>query len=197
MQKNLTFAFAFGILFLETEGCGIKAKNMSLCGLFAALLAICAWICVPVADTVITLQTFALFLCLRTLGGKRGFASTVVYLLLGAVGLPVFSGFRGGIGTLLGVTGGYLTGFLFTAVFYWLLTALAGNTPRVQLLALIGGLLLCYAFGSLWFYHGYLSSGSPVSMGLLLTKCVLPYLLPDGIKLVLAWQLSKKLRRFV
>ena len=179
------------------EGWRIKAKNMALCGLFAALLTICAWICVPLADTVITLQTFGLFLCLGTLGGKRGFAATAVYLLLGVIGLPVFSGFRGGIGTLLGVTGGYLTGFLITSAVYWLITALAGDIPKVRLFAFICGLLLCYVFGTLWYYWVFISSGSLVSISILLTKCVFPFLLPDGIKLVLAWQLSKKLRRFV
>ena len=170
---------------------------MALCGLFSALLAVCAWIALPLGDVAITLQTFGVFLCLGTLGGRRGTTSVFVYLLLGAVGLPVFSGFRGGFGALLSATGGYLTGFLFSALLYWLLTALRGNRPTAQLVAMAAGLLVCYAFGSIWYYTIYLRGGTAVTAGFIIIKCILPYLLPDAAKLLLAWQLSQKLRRFV
>lgn len=94
---------------------------MVLCGLFSALLAICAWICIPVLHITYTLQTFAIFLALFTLGGKWGTLTIGIYLLLGAVGVPVFSGFRGGFGALLGVTGGFLWGFLLSGILYWML----------------------------------------------------------------------------
>ena len=175
-------------------GCGIKVKNMALCGLFAALLALCAWLSFPLADMAITLQTFGVFLCLGILGGKRGTAAILVYLLLGAVGLPVFSGFRGGIGMLLGVTGGYLTGFLFCGLTYWLLTVIF---PKYPLPAMIAGLLVCYSFGSIWYYYMYTAAGSGATLGFIVTKCILPYLFPDTIKLLLAWHFSRKLKRFV
>ena len=166
---------------------------MALCGLFAALLALCAWLSFPLGDAAITLQTFGIFLCLGVLGGKRGTAAIFVYLLLGAAGLPVFSGFRGGIGALLSTTGGYLTGFLACGLLYWLLTAF--KTPSLP--AMAAGLLLCYCFGSFWYYTIYIESGSAVTVGFIILKCVLPYLLPDAIKLFLAWRLSQKLKRFV
>ncbi len=169
-------------------------KNMALCALFAALLSVCAWLAIPLGDIYITLQTFGVFLCLATLGGKRGSIAVLVYLLLGAAGLPVFSGFRGGPGALLSTTGGYLTGFLACALVYWLLTALF---PRKTLLALVVGLLVCYCFGTVWYYNVYIESGSAISLWLILSKCVLPYLLPDGVKLVFALTLAKKLRPFV
>jgi len=169
----------------------VKARNMALCALFAALLAVCAWTSVPVGDTVFTLQTFGVFLTLGLLGGKWGTLSILVYLLLGAAGLPVFSGFRGGIGALLGVTGGYLAGFLFTGLVYWLVTACRGPKP----LAMVLGLVACYAFGTLWFRFGYLQGGSTMGIGAVLLKCVAPYLLPDGIKLALALSLTTRLRR--
>ena len=90
----------------------MKVRNMALCALFAALMALCAWISIPAGDVAITMQTFALFLTLGVLGGKRGTIAVSIYLLLGIVGLPVFSGFQGGLGTLLGATGGYIAGFL-------------------------------------------------------------------------------------
>lgn len=169
---------------------------MALCGLFSALLAVCAWIALPLGDVAVTLQTFGVFLCLGTLGGKRGTISVLVYLLLGAVGLPVFSGFRGGIGMLLGTTGGYLTGFLFSALLYWFLTFLWRDNPNLRLAAMIIGLLICYIFGSVWYYFVYISGGSAVSAGFIIIKCILPYLLPDTLKLLFAWQLSQKLQRF-
>lgn len=172
----------------------MKIRNMVLCGMFSALLSVCAWLSFPMADVAITLQTFGVFLCLGTLGGKRGTVAIFVYLLLGVVGLPVFSGFRGGLGTLLGVTGGYLTGFLASGLIFWLLTSLF---PRQVLPAMLVGLLVCYCFGSIWYYNVYIESGSAVSMGAIVLKCVLPYLLPDGLKLLLAHRLSQKLKRFV
>lgn len=171
----------------------MKIKNMVLCGIFAALLCVCAWLSFPLGDTAITLQTFGVFLCLGTLGGKRGTLSISVYLLLGAVGLPVFSGFRGGIGALLGTTGGYLTGFLVCGLVYWLLTSLL---PRHTLIPMIAGLLICYCFGSIWYYNVY-AAGSAATLGFIFAKCVLPFLLPDIAKLFLAHSLSKKLKPFV
>lgn len=172
----------------------MKLKYMALCGLFAALLALCAWLSFPMGDVAVTLQTFGVFLCLGLLGGRRGTGAILVYLLLGAVGLPVFSGFRGGLGALLGVTGGYLTGFLICGLVYWLLSALL---PGHTLLPMVAGLVACYCFGSLWYSYIYIGNGTAANLGFILAKCVLPYLLPDGIKLFLALTLTKKLRRFV
>ena len=91
----------------------MRTQELARAALFAALIAICSWISIPTA-VPFTLQTFAVFLALGVLGGKLGTLSVAVYLLLGAVGLPVFAGFQGGLGALLGATGGYLAGFLLT-----------------------------------------------------------------------------------
>ena len=161
-----------------------SSKHMVQCALFAALMAVCAWISLPLGDTVFTLQTLAVFLCLGLLGGKRGSAAIAIYLLLGAAGMPVFSGFRGGIGTLAGVTGGYLWGFLAAALVYRLLERFG------KLSAMIAGQLVCYLCGSLWFYL-YAGGG----FWLILVRCVLPYLLPDGVKIGLAYILTRRLAR--
>ena len=81
---------------------------MVLCSLFASLTAVCAWIAVPLPGVSFTMQTFAVLLCLGILGGKWGSVSILLYLLLGIVGLPVFTGFRGGAAALLDPTGGFL-----------------------------------------------------------------------------------------
>ena len=158
---------------------------MVLCSLFAALTAVCAWISLPVADIAFTLQTFAVFLSLGLLGGKWGCVSILIYLTLGAVGLPVFAGFRGGIGMLLGTTGGYLWGFLAGGLVYW------GLEKLCKPLGMIAGLLACYLCGTWWFslYAG--GAGFWASM----VKCVVPYLIPDGVKLYLARTLSEKLKK--
>ena len=174
----------------------MKIRNMALCAMFAALLAVCAWVAFPVGDSVITMQTFALFLTLGILGGKRGTVSVCVYLLLGIVGVPVFSGFQGGFAVLLGPTGGYLFGFLATALIYWLVTALGRDKEISRLLGMVLGLLGCYLLGTLWFCFGYLSAGA-LSWGAILLKCVVPYLLPDTAKLIMAWLLARRLWLFV
>ena len=108
----------------------MKTKDMALIGLFAALLAICSWISIP-TTIPFTLQTMGVFLAVGLLGGKRGTISILLYLLIGAVGVPVFSGFKGGIGALAGPTGGYLIGFVGTALIMWLFTARFGSSTKV------------------------------------------------------------------
>lgn len=158
--------------------------------MFTALLCVCAWIGIPLGNTVFTLQTFGLFLTLLLLGGRRGLFVCCAYLLLGSAGLPVFSGFRGGLGMLTGATGGYLWGFLAAAFVYSLL-------EQFPLLGLILGLLTCYLCGTLWFLYLYLDTDVPMALGAVIAKCVLPYLIPDGIKLGLALLLSKRLHKFI
>ena len=173
----------------------MKVRNMARCALFAALLTVCAWIAVPLGDVAFTMQTFGVFLALGLLGGKWGTAAVFVYLLLGVAGAPVFSGFRGGIGVLMDATGGYLAGFLLCALLYWLITAIWGDGAKTRIFAMLLGLFACYAFGTAWFFFGYLQGRGGI--GLILIKCVVPYLLPDALKLILAWFLTGRLKRFV
>lgn len=173
-------------------------RDMTLCALFAALLAVCAWISIPTPwEVSFTLQTFAVFAALGLLGGKRGTIALVVYMLLGAVGLPVFSGFKGGAGVLLGTTGGYIMGFLLSALLYWLLTALLGEKPWVQILAMVLGLVVCYAAGTAWYMVVYTQNKGAIALGTVLGWCVFPYIIPDLVKLALAVVLTRGLKRFV
>ena len=174
----------------------MKIRNMARCALLTALLCICAWIGFPLGDVSITMQTFGLFLTLGLLGGKIGSLSCFLYLLLGSVGLPVFSGFRGGLGTLLGATGGYILGFLAAALVYWLITTLLGTRLPIRAGASLLGLLVCYGFGTLWYTLIWTKAGG-LSLGLILGKCVLPYLLPDLLKLGLALAATEKLKRII
>ena len=171
-------------------------RDMALCALCAALTAVCAWISIPVLEIAFTMQTFAVFVTLGLLGGKRGTISVLVYLLLGLVGLPVFSGFRA-TEALVGVTGGYIVGFLASALVYWLITAVLGEKMWTQLLGMVAGLVVCYAFGSIWFYILYLNGGNTMSFAVILAKCVIPFIIPDAAKIALALLLTRRLKKFV
>ena len=169
---------------------------MTQCAFFGALLGLCGWISIPLGDVAFTLQTFGLFLTLLLLEGKWGTAAVTVYLVLGAAGLPVFSGFRGGLGVLLGATGGYIDGFLLAALGYWLICTLFRSRPWARTLGCLAGLLLCYSAGTAWFCLAYAGNGG-LSLGAVVLKCVLPYVIPDLAKLYLAQLLAKRLRPFV
>ena len=120
----------------------LGTKDIALTALFVAVMAVCSWISIP-ATVPFTLQTFGVFLSVGLLGGKRGSLAVLVYLLLGAVGLPVFSGFTGGIGHLLGPTGGYIIGFIFSALLMWLAERLFGKSVAVLAVSMIAGLIVC------------------------------------------------------
>ncbi len=169
----------------------MKSRMMARCGLFVALMSLCTWIGVG-APVAFTLQTFAVALSLLLLGGKWGCVSICVYLLLGAAGAPIFSGFRGGIGMLLGPTGGYLSGFLITALVYWLITASVKNA-FAPILGLVLGLIGLYAVGTVW--YAVLFGADTGWIGILST-CVAPFVLPDLGKLLLALSLYKRLQQY-
>jgi len=167
---------------------------MELCmiSLGSVLIAVCAFIVIPTA-VPFTLQTFGVFCVLILLGGKRGSLSIAVYLALGALGIPVFAGFNSGVGYLFGATGGYLWGFLLMAFLYWLFEKVVECRPALQAVLLWLGLCLCYLFGSLFFAFIYAKSGKPMDFTAVLTLCVLPFVLPDLLKLLLAVFIGKKL----
>ncbi len=166
-------------------------RDMIYVSLMAVVIALCSWLSVPAA-VPFTMQTFAVFCALLLLGGRRGFLAVGLYILLAVCGLPVLSGFRGGIGALLGPTGGYVLGFLLCALLYRLFEK---KLPALALLVL--GLLLCYLFGTLWFVYVYSSGGKEIGFGAALGLCVLPYLIPDAIKLLLAFVLARRVKKAV
>ena len=166
-----------------------SVRSLVLAALFAALLAVCSWISIPAA-VPFTLQIFAVFLTLLLLPAREGILAIAVYLLLGAVGLPVFSGFRGGPSALFGPTGGYLTGFLLTGLVALVFEKLRWTSFPLRLCGLALGLLLCYTAGTIWFVVTY--TAGPMTVGKALSLCVLPFLIPDGIKLALAALIARR-----
>lgn len=183
----------------ETSPVRLRTLDLAYIALFAVLTAVCAWITVPMPQPMVqfTLQTFAVFMTLAVLGGRRGTYAVVVYLLLGAVGVPVFSGMQGGLGVLLGSTGGYIVGFIAMALVYWLLTARLGASLPVTIAASVLGLAVCYAFGTAWYLAVYTSTKGPLRLMTALGWCVFPFIIPDLVKLVLAVLLARRVKRFL
>ena len=161
---------------------------MTRCGLMAAVLAICAWISLPIGSIAVSLQTLGVLLCLGLLGGKLGTASILVYLTLGAMGAPVFTGFQGGLATLTGPTGGYLWGFFLAGVLF---CCMEKKLPLWISYVLCQ--LIIYITGTLWYCIAY----APGGLGLILLQCVLPYLIPDVLKLLVATQTVKKYGKYL
>lgn len=172
-----------------------STKEIVLTALFTAITAVCAWISVPFGAISFTMQTFAVFCALLTLGGKNGFFSWLAYMLLGAIGLPVFNGFKGGAGVLLGPTGGYIFGFILVTLIYWAGTKLFGEKLLVRTALLVVGLLVCYTFGTLWFVYGY--SGGDMSFRKAAEICVFPFVPFDLLKMVLAFVISYRIKKHI
>lgn len=171
-----------------------RTYDMAYTAVFAVLIAVCSWISIPTM-VPFTLQTFAIFLAVSVLGGRRGTLAIVVYVLLGMVGIPVFSGFRGGIGVFLNTTGGYIVGFIFAGLVMWLMERLLGRKLWVQALGMGLGMVAYLTVGTAWFMAVYLHRTGAVSLGAVLGWCVIPFLVPDIVKLVLALSLGNVLRR--
>ena len=170
-----------------------KTYDMVYISIFTVIIAVCSWISVPMTVPV-TLQTFGVFAAVGILGGRRGTMSVLLYILLGAVGLPVFSGFSGGIGRLTGNTGGYIVGFLCSALIVWAAESLFGKKPLVRLLSMAAGLIACYALGTIWFMVVYGRTTGAVGLMTVLGWCVIPFIIPDLVKIGLAYVISRKIR---
>ena len=171
----------------------ISTKEIVLTAMFTAIITICAWISIPIGPISFTMHTFAVFCAVCILGGRNSFFSVLTYLLLGAVGLPVFAGFKGGIGVLVNTTGGYLLGFLLIPLIYLVAEKIFGKSLAVRIISLIIGLAVCYAFGTAWFMFIYGKNTGEIGLMTALGWCVFPYIIPDLLKIALALAICKRL----
>ena len=168
-----------------------RLYDLLLISLFAALMAVCSFISIP-TPVPFTLQTFALFTALMTLGGKGGFSAVIIYIALGLVGLPVFSSFGGGIGYLMGASGGFIIGFAVAAALFLVLELAFGKGKKRFLIYAVSGQAAIYISGALWFS---LVFGGAESLGAVLIACVIPYLIPDAMKLAVSYFISARLKK--
>ncbi len=170
--------------------------DLAYIGMFIALMAICSWISVPMV-VPFTMQTFAVFAMVLMLGTKRAFITVLTYILLGLLGVPVYSNFGAGAGVLFGNTGGYMIGFLFLVPVTGMLIDKFGKKLWIKTVAMLLGLLVCYGFGTVWFIYIYGRANGEIGFVAALTMCVLPYVVPDLVKIALAIVLERRLARFI
>lgn len=164
-----------------------QTRQMAECAMFTALLAVCSQISIPLPMVPVNLALFAVYLAAFLLDRRYALLSVGLYLMLGALGLPVFAGFHGGPAALFGKTGGYLLGYLCTAAIVTLMRPWADTFVK-RCLACVLGLLGCYVPGTLWFQL-VTQLSLPVSLG----YCVYPFLPGDAVKIVMAALLVPKL----
>ena len=167
----------------------ISVRNLVITAVFAALICVAAPFAIQVGAIPITLATFAVYLAGAVLGAKRGAAAVAVYILLGAVGLPVFSNFNGGFAALLGPTGGYIIGYIPLAVITGIFADMNTKKHLSMIIGMILGTLALYAVGTAWFM---ILTGKDLMSALAL--CVLPFLIGDGIKIACAFVCGGALR---
>ena len=179
--------------------------DIAVIAVSAALITICSWISLQIGPVPVTLQTLAVLAVLLTTGGRRGTIAVAVYLALGAIGVPVFSGFKGGPAAFAGPTGGFLLGFLAAALVYWLLEKLVfARLMTTQKKKIIFGFvisvifeLVMYTVGVIWFMTVYAAQTGPVGLVTVLGWCVIPFIIPDIVKIAAAVVISSRASGFV
>ena len=165
-------------------------KSLTLCAVFAALMAVCSQIQIPLAVIPINLGLFGVHLSAALQKKQYAALSMTVYLLMGLVGLPVFVGFQGGAGVLFGRTGGYIIGYVASAFLTALLLEKWGRAWWKAALSMAAGVAACYLFGTVWYMA---LTHSPLWLSL--TYCVFPFLPGDAVKIALAVALASRLEK--
>ena len=140
-----------------------STKDLVYIALFAVLMAVCSYISIPTAIPF-TMQTFAVFFALNFLGAKKGTLSVCVYLLLGTLGLPVFANGTSGIGMIMGITGGYMIGWIFSGLAMRLAEKLLGRKLWAQATSMLIGLFVCYIIGTAWYMVVYAQTQGSVGL---------------------------------
>lgn len=155
--------------------------TMAAAAVMAAVLSVTAPFALPIGPVPISLATLVVYLAVYVLGWQKGTMAVLIYILLGAAGMPVFSGFAGGLGKLLGPTGGYILGYLPLALISGLVI---DRFPRNRLMQLVGMVLataVLYVLGTIWFCFAMDSTLAPA-----LTACVIPFLPGDMAKILVS-----------
>ena len=168
----------------------IRTKQIVLIALMTAVTCVLGPLSIPLpfSPVPISLTNFAIFLAIFVLGMKSGTISFIIYLLLGAIGVPVFSSFRGGLQVLAGPTGGYLIGFIFLALIMGFALEHFDRKLVPTIIGMIIGMAVCYAFGTVWLAKLLsLSFKEGLMMG------VIPYLAGDAAKIIIAAIVGPKL----
>ena len=180
-------------------------RDLALIPVSAALITICSWISIPLGPVPFTLQTLGILAVMLTIGGRRGTIAVLVYLALGACGVPVFAGFKGGIVSFIGPTGGFLIGFVIAALVYWLLEKALFkrlmNTPvKTWIFGLLGFVIfevVMYVIGVIWFMTVYAAQTGPVGLATVMGWCVIPFIIPDIVKMIVAVLIGERASKLI
>ncbi|MGC4018845.1 MAG: biotin transporter BioY [Muricomes sp.] len=172
----------------------ISVKQLTLTGVMTAVICILGPISIPLpfSPVPISFTNLAIFLAVYALGLKFGTVSCLIYLLLGTIGLPVFSAFSGGLGKLAGPTGGYLIGFIFLALISGFFIEAFPGKVILAITGMAAGSVVCYLLGTLW-----LARQMNLTFYAALAVGVVPYLIGDIIKILIASFVGPKLRAAV
>lgn len=169
---------------------GFTTRQLAVIGVMTAVTCILAPLSLPIGPVPISLTNLAIYFALYVLGVKFGCISYLVYLLIGFIGVPVFSGFTSGPGKLLGPTGGYLIGFIPMAVIAGILIDKFISNRIICLLSMIGGTIVAYAFGTAWLaYQAHLDWKAALMAG------VIPFIPGDLAKMILAMIAGPQIRK--
>ncbi len=169
-----------------------NTKSLVIIALFAALISVSSYISIPLpfSPVPITLQTLVILLCGLLLSVKFAVASVSLWVLMGAVGLPVFANGKAGIGIVFGPTGGYIIGFIFAAGIIALLRGSNANPIRFAIAAVVGNFLVIYPFGVIG-----LMLIAKLPLGAAVANGVLPFIIGDIVKLVAAVSISMAMQK--
>lgn len=168
----------------------MKAQKIALTGILAAVICILSPFSVPVGAIPVSLATFAIYIAASTVKTKSSVSAVIIYILLGAAGLPVFSSFQGGLHIITGVTGGYIIGYIPCALIIGLLINKYENKKFIYALSFVLGTVACYAVGTAWYMIQTNSSFTAA-----VSVCVLPFIIGDVIKISAATALGYVLRK--
>lgn len=165
-------------------------QYLTLSALLCALLCVLSQIQIPLPPVPVSFSLLAVHLCGALLGWRWGAAAVGCYVFLGAVGVPVYAGFAGGVSVLFGPSGGFLFGYILCALVVGMMVEHLGFARRTLLFSMAAGTLLCYIMGAAWFS---LTTGS--ALWGCLTVCVLPFIPGDVIKIALAAALCLRMQK--
>jgi biotin transport system substrate-specific component len=167
-----------------------NVRELALIAVMAAVTCVLGPLSIPIGVVPISLTNLAVYFAIYILGTKRGTLSYIVYLLIGLVGLPVFSSFTGGVGKLLGPTGGYLIGFIFMALICGVFIDRSHHNIVFSVIGMVMGTAVCYVFGTIW-----LAYEAGMTMGAALAAGVIPFLPGDAAKIIVAAVVAPQVRK--
>ncbi len=173
----------------KTYGRGMATGDVAKIAVFTAITCILGPLSIQIGPIPISFTNLAVYLSVYALGWKRGTISYLVYLLIGLIGLPVFSAFSGGVGKLFGPTGGYLIGFIFMAIIAGVIIDRFPKKYPLHALGLVVGTVVCYVFGTMW-----LKIQAGMTLQAALAAGVLPFIVGDLMKIAISMLIGIQLR---